>query len=258
MKTVVVLGYVRTGSSLTAAILHNLGVKMGSEKDMKKGKYFNKFGCYENLEFINLNRKIYFDLGYKSNWVGVKWSKIPDKKKLIKLKKKYDSEIKRIIKKYEAEIWGWKHHGTAPLLPLYKPYLKNPYFIIIKRNPESIVKSIQKKLQKPNLKVYILALLETPFLWNFKSFISGLKKFLNKNIEGKKETKEDIIKYIKDYYKAIEKNTKNDKRLILHYENIIKNPEESINRIIKFLKINPSKKQKQKALNFINPNLKNF
>ncbi|MBD3414256.1 MAG: hypothetical protein GF421_07500, partial [Candidatus Aminicenantes bacterium] len=60
MKTVVILSMPRSGSSLLSGLLYRLGVWMGEKDNMKIGTHLNKFGCYENQDFIGFNEYMLF------------------------------------------------------------------------------------------------------------------------------------------------------------------------------------------------------
>ena len=60
MKTVIILTQPRSGSSLLAGILHHIGVYMGEEKELLRGKYKNKLGSFEDHRFLAINHNILF------------------------------------------------------------------------------------------------------------------------------------------------------------------------------------------------------
>lgn len=63
-KTVIVLGMHRSGTSMTAAILNELGVNMG--ENLYVNYIANPIGHFEDMNFIILNRKILKTAG--GNW----------------------------------------------------------------------------------------------------------------------------------------------------------------------------------------------
>ncbi len=69
MKTIIILGIARSGTSLLAGILNNLGVNMEPKKDLHRDTFLNKLGCYEDLSFLNLNREIVIKTGYNLTWL---------------------------------------------------------------------------------------------------------------------------------------------------------------------------------------------
>jgi len=129
-KTIIILGFARTGTSLTANICKELGVDFGN--NLRPADRFNLKGYFENNDFINLDGEI---LDGKYNWQNSTHEKVMSKKE------KYEEKIKKLIKQHETNLWGWKCSITLFTIDLYLPYLKNPHFVICKRNPESALKS---------------------------------------------------------------------------------------------------------------------
>lgn len=140
--------------------------------------------------------------------ISCSWDRPPEKyNELNKVNVKLINKIKNLIKKRESrfDVWGWKDPRTSVLFPLYKPYLENPYLIICARDSEDIAKSLNKR--------------------NGFSIEKG--KNITKSYWGK------ILDIINDTpYK----------RIILNYKTCICNPEETIEEIIKFLNVEPRKK----------------
>lgn len=119
-KTVVVLGQARSGTSMTAAILHYLGVDLNPASVVRPEK---PRGYFEDLQINLLTRDVSRDI-HNNN--------MP----FEALKEKYDGRIKDMISERSAgkAMWGWKSALTHECLGLYMPYLVNPYFVVVFRN----------------------------------------------------------------------------------------------------------------------------
>ncbi|HEC68495.1 MAG TPA: glycosyltransferase [Candidatus Desulfofervidus auxilii] len=135
-KSIIVLGMHRSGTSMTAGVLHRLGVNMG--KNLMKGNWANPLGYFENLEFVRLNDRIL-------QAAGGSWNDPPGREKILAQKEKFSSEIYNLIQKEKSEIWGWKDPRTTLTIELFLPYLENPYFLICYRNPLSIAESLKRR-----------------------------------------------------------------------------------------------------------------
>ena len=125
---------------------------------------------------------------------GGTWDDPPDISKILELlsDKELMQEIENVVKKNEDMRWGWKVPTTSLTIELYLPFLTNPHFIVCYRDPEAIAKSLKKRDDMDREK----ALQLTDF------YVKSIKDFFERHPE---------LKYIE-----------------LQYENVIKNPEETI------------------------------
>jgi hypothetical protein len=135
IKTVVVLGMHRSGTSMTSAILEKLGINMGEET--LGAVETNPIGHFEDKIFLDLNKRILND-------AGGSWDNPPNYKTILDLKDKYKDEIEKLVSN-KKENWGWKEPRTSLTINLYYPYLKNIYFIYCKRNEDDVAKSLKKR-----------------------------------------------------------------------------------------------------------------
>lgn len=205
VKTVIVLGMARTGTSLITGILHYLGVKMCAEDEAKETDEFNRRGYFQNTDFKQLNGLFYPD-----------WKREPPsimKTKLLASLRK--QRLKCLFEKHQtAEIWGFKDAKTSFIIEAIYPYLKNPYFIISLRPAWAVASSFYKRngiSDKISRK-----------RWE-QSYIR-IFKFLSKN-------NDPFI--VMEYYDIIEKPNDNIRRLIDFLR--IKPNEEEITRALSFI-----------------------
>ncbi len=134
-KTVVVLGASRSGTSVTAGMLSILGVDMGSVGSYRKT---NPKGAFEDKDFQKLNREI-FQLGGSE---GTYWDP-PNLRQIMEHQSQLAPRIQRLVSEKSGGnlIWGWKDGRTALTMELFLPYLTNPHFVIVSRNPLGTAKS---------------------------------------------------------------------------------------------------------------------
>lgn len=151
MKTIVIVGLPRTGSSLTAGICQILGFNMG-EKTASYYPEWNPTGTYENARFQRLDDRILSELGGS-------WENPPSEAKIKRLAEKGYPEVGRMIEREKSEEWGWKGCRTTLLLELYWKYIsyRSPYLIICQRRLEDIAKSFKKTRMGNGEKVQKLA-----------------------------------------------------------------------------------------------------
>lgn len=130
-KTVIVLGMHRSGTSMTSAILNELGVNMGKSLS-------NPIGHFEDLEFLYLNIEILKAAG--GDCVNV-----PKAESILNQKYKFKEKIKLLTNKPNLHIWGWKYPRTSLTAALYLPYVNNPYFVVCYRKADEIAISLKKR-----------------------------------------------------------------------------------------------------------------
>lgn len=136
IKTVVVLGMHRSGTSMVAGVLKILGINMGEE--LEEGNEWNPLGYFENKKFMAINKKI---TNEKEGLI----INVPTLDEILLKKERFIYKIDQLIKQEESALWGWKDPRTSLTIDLFLPFLKNPYFIICFRNPLQVAYSLQKR-----------------------------------------------------------------------------------------------------------------
>lgn len=204
MKCVIVLGMHRCGTSMVAGVCSRLGVDMG-EKPLAKSD-FNPKGYYEDRDFQNLNRNI-----LKKS--GGSWHNYPPRENILKTENYFKKDLESLItKKSNSLMWGWKDPRTCLTLPLYKPYLSSPKYIICKRDVGKVIDSLKRRNDfDPN---------KTESIYNH-------------------------------YNSEVEYFTKNENKIYINYEHSLKNKSELVNNLIEFLDIDKTDSLIKKAVNFI-------
>ena len=134
-KTVVVLGAARSGTSVTAGMLQVLGVDMGSIGPSKK---WNPEGSFEDKDFQRLNRDIFRMVEEAKSY----WNP-PTFEQIMETRTRATPKIQKLVseKSRGSSIWGWKNPKAILTAELYLPYLTDPHFVIVFRNPLDTAKS---------------------------------------------------------------------------------------------------------------------
>lgn len=202
VQTVVVLGPQRSGTSLVAGLLREVGVDMG--RNLIGKTFSNPTGHYENAEFVELNDRILLAAGGDANHP-------PLPQEIERVKTAFIKDIRSLIQRSQKALWGWKDPRTALTLSLYLPFLENPFFILCRRDIESIAASLEKRSAVP--------------------FQEGVRlaQLYEKRIETALNSHEEYP------------------RLEIAYEELLKNPAGVIQTLIAFLDIRPSPDAKEKA-----------
>ncbi|MFO8017620.1 MAG: sulfotransferase [Promethearchaeia archaeon] len=246
MKTVIILCLPRSGSSLLSGMLHRLGVRMGTNKGLVRGRHANKYGNYENQDFLRLSFHI---LTYADSY-SLSWADTPDDEKVKKSVRAYRPDIKRLIKRHEAKVWGWKDPTLIYSLPYFEDLLTDPYYIVLKRNVESVAESHLHQAYISNWYIHLSYALQYLSLrvtlhiaWRLlKRFISKPNMFNDEQIYNQ---------VIREGYKRIDEFVEGKKHICVEFSDLIEKPARVINDIVKFLDIDPSARRRRSALSFI-------
>jgi hypothetical protein len=147
---------------------------------------------------------------------GGSWENPPEPKQILSQKSKFEGNIEKLLNE-KQQLWGWKDPRTCLTIRLFLPYLHNVYFIVCHREPEAVANSLFKR--------------------------SGMGH--DKSIKLYTIYEKEIENFFKDY--------PNLKKLTLVYKDIISNPKENVDKILKFLDISVNKRNYEEAIDFILP-----
>jgi len=133
-RPVVVLGLARSGTSVVTGILKILGVEMGPSIEDEA----NPQGSYEDIDFAKLHEKIFDATGSERGY----WSP-PPREAILALHAQFDATVRGLLSRKAAgkSLWGWKHPRTLLTYELFLPYLVDPRFVLVFRNPLGIALS---------------------------------------------------------------------------------------------------------------------
>lgn len=123
MKSIIVMGNARSGTSMTAGLLSILGVNMGElpVEEMKNNWVIqNPKGAFENPDFTKLTSEMHKD-----------WT---DGMGYISINQKYDQMIKDTIVANQKTLWGFKSAAVSPFLPIFAKNMPNPHVVTVIRN----------------------------------------------------------------------------------------------------------------------------
>ncbi|MCB0718157.1 MAG: sulfotransferase [Bacteroidetes bacterium] len=135
-KTAIVLGMLRSGTSMTAGLLERLGVQMGNE--MLPASQGNPLGYFEDMDFFDLNRRILRQAGGDMHHP-------PAREAIAAQSASFEKEIVSVLGGRVEDCWGWKDPVTSLTLDLYLPHVVNPHLIVCRRDVEAVVTSYDKK-----------------------------------------------------------------------------------------------------------------
>jgi hypothetical protein len=139
-----VLGFGRSGTSLTMRVLNLLGVYVGPAEDlMLAHDTDNPRGYWEPQWMADLNDEILALLG-TTWWQPLRaapgWEGTPD---LAPLRERARSLLEE--KFGAAALWGWKEPRTTLTLPFWRVLTPNARYVICLRNPVDAIASIRRR-----------------------------------------------------------------------------------------------------------------
>jgi hypothetical protein len=210
-KILIILGMHRSGTSLLSNWLYECGLNLG--ENFRSSSQFNQKGYYEDIEFLNLHKKILSENNIHPSGY--------EELKNITLTQNQKKTIEQLVTKKNKNFqWGWKDPRTCLLIDYYKNIIPNAYFIVIFRNYENVVASLIKRD----------VLFEKHYGRNI------FKKILIKNINYKKNRKyiEKFSQVWVYYNKRILKSLSglNDNVIYLSYYDVLKKDKEIIKKLI--------------------------
>lgn len=140
MKTYIIFGMHRTGTSFVSRALQDQGVNMG--KEILGGKVEKLAGYFENVEFLRFNNLL---LGE----AGGNWSTVPDEKKVIESAERHKEEFRKLVAKHKDESWGFKDPRTSLTIRAIMPYIleadDDPFLYVCFRRIEKVADSLFRR-----------------------------------------------------------------------------------------------------------------
>lgn len=150
MKSVLVVGQPRSGTSLTVGFLRILGVELGYINDEVFD--WHPTGILENEDAMRINSAMMVESG----------GDLFEPPTKIKCRPEDRQRIKDYIKKNKHPMWGFKDPRLCYTLKFWYKYLPDPHVVFVRRKKESLIeatlryapKSVTKKQVVKNIKRY--------------------------------------------------------------------------------------------------------
>ena len=221
------------------------------EEELMKQTHDNKLGSYEDQEF----QKIFHRIMFASRRLIMYHNRLnEDDSKSEKAVKRYEKKLVKLIRRKEKELWGWKEAVLIYTVPFFQQHLKNPYYIFLRRPPESVANSQIKAGRTGRWWKEIV--LEYSYQQIYNWIPLALRTFYVIFRYGFYwHDLEFLTKVANDAHRRIEVFIKDKKNITIELEDLINDSEKSIQKIIEFLDISPTDDQIQDALNFVHPEL---
>ncbi len=141
-----ITGMHRSGTSMVAGLLSQIGVYLGDELDFLGGKEpENAEGFREHFGFYALNERLLLHLGagWDAPWLPAGWENRED---LEPFRQEASLLIQRMrLRSGEQKFWGWKDPRNSVTLPFWKSLLPDVRVLICVRNPIEVAASLSKR-----------------------------------------------------------------------------------------------------------------
>lgn len=223
-----VLGMGRSGTSMVSGILEILGVDFG--ENLHGPNEFNPHGHWENASIVSVNEETLKEMSSNATPQWARKAGGPPKRWLhpspyntcIGNKRVPVVEAAILTSFQSVQSPGLKDPRISILWPMWKKALNNqgfkPRIIHVKRNPESVARS----------------------LYRFHDF---------------KVPREEALRLCERYNGDVEKYCENERIITIKYESIIESPKMECMRIAHFIEKEYTDEVEQKILNFIDAKL---
>jgi len=131
-QILIIAGLGRSGTSLTAAVLQNMGLNIGKRLLRTRRRY--RTGHSENLDFIGFHKDVLSYHGYHEHgWFLGGEIQVPEP---------FISQARRIVHANSLEQpWGWKDPRTVHFLSFWANLLPGANFLLVYRSPWEVVDS---------------------------------------------------------------------------------------------------------------------
>ncbi len=153
-KIVVILGAGRSGTSLAANVIHQLGVRMSDQ--LTAASEHNQKGAWEDKEILRISRDVLRHLhrnSYKLSYLPMQDGWLNDE--YVFKKRTEFIQVVRSSLEIKEGLWGFKEPVTAKLLPMWKLIFDeldlDPIYILCLRRPEQVIQSYAIAYDAPNV-----------------------------------------------------------------------------------------------------------
>jgi hypothetical protein len=141
MQTVLVLGTHRSGTSLVTGMLHRMGVNMGPPGRDARWIYPSWANPTGQFENPEFSDLLHQFLDFDGQ--DARWD--PRWADLTARTKEFLPAFVRLIRRTESERWGWKQAWTLLILEELLPEIRDPYFVVVQRNLPDVVDSLRRR-----------------------------------------------------------------------------------------------------------------
>lgn len=216
MKTIVTtLGFHRSGTSMLTGIIGKLGVDLGI--NLMAADNGNEKGYFENNDIVRTN-DLFLDA------IGERWDSYTDFPPDLQRRPEATAAIAGYAAIFatqyagDSQVVGFKDPRIGRLLPLWREFVKKSgaqeKFIVAVRNPFGCAKSLERRDGFPHEKTYLI--------W-WRTYLDIQRSLSERGAEC----------------------------LFLDYDDMLARPGEQVDRIVRFLSLEPNSAMRADAMGFV-------
>ncbi|OQX96615.1 hypothetical protein B6I21_00475 [candidate division KSB1 bacterium 4572_119] len=255
LNPVIILGMHRSGTSLVASCLEDLGLFIGNKKDTNSEAWF----------FLNLNNWMLRQTNASwDNPYNFQFLNATIREQIIRVtefhlknfftRQKYLGLSKSLKYKSIKDLdfpWGWKDPRNTFTFEIWKDIFPEAKILHVYRHPADVIRSLQKReqIEKQETK-----------RTNRRSFVNRVKEISTKGtvpyqLSVRAENPDEGYKLWEDYVNQaflIEEEARN-KIIHIKYENFVRYPERLLKKILLFLEMEKEPNQIGQVIKKVNP-----
>ncbi|MCD6375116.1 MAG: glycosyltransferase, partial [Caldisericaceae bacterium] len=138
----IISGMHRSGTSLLARALNQLGVYLGPQEKLIPAAEDNPEGFWEHIGFLKINEELLYNFGGAWDFIPKfpeNWQDLPE------LEPFYDRANGLISEFKDRPLWGWKDPRNSLTLPFWKKLLPDAKLVFMIRHPLEVANSLNKR-----------------------------------------------------------------------------------------------------------------
>jgi hypothetical protein len=141
---VVVTGMHRSGTSLVASLLAELGVDVGRE--LVPADRRNPRGYFEDVDFLEFQRSLLEECCDDRDGGHPDWGWTENERLDRSRFSRFEETARSLVasRKASLRVWGWKDPRTTLLLDFWDPILRDARYVLVYRFPWEVADSMQR------------------------------------------------------------------------------------------------------------------
>ena len=143
---IIILGMHRSGTSMITRVINLLGAYLGEPADLIAANEHNPDGYWERWDVLELNARALQSVG--ADWDSSE--QVRADRLAATARAGFDADAKKILDRLNAHpTWVLKDPRMCLTLPLWRPLLRDPVFVIVYRNPLEVARSLATRNRFP-------------------------------------------------------------------------------------------------------------
>lgn len=211
-EPIVVLGMHRSGTSVAAGLLRELGVHFGDESDLLPPDVLdNPDGYFEHARFVEINNALLAAMGgswaHPPNLTG-RWERSGAVQRLL-------PQAKALVATLQKQPpWGWKDPRTCLTLPFWLRLTPNARFLWVVRHPVEVAMSMSARHEG-----YV--------------------------------TRQRAIDLWIQYNRSVFERFNPERTLVVGHESVLADPAQAIDRMTEFFRLKPTLEARARAVHSV-------